>query len=837
MFSSEAWLANPSSGFYNSVATQSVRLNDDDSASLQRTFGSAGDRETWTWSAWVKRGNLGGTATLFCASAGDYNFLFYTDNTLKFEGAFGNVVSSSVFRDVTSWYHIVAIHDTTEGTASNRFKIYVNNVLQTLSGTYPSGEGEINKAEAHGIGGQASANYFDGYIAEVNFIDGQALSPTSFGETKEGAWIPKDTSGLTFGTNGFRLQFKQTGTGTASTSTIGADTSGNTHHYTSAGMDSHDSNLPDSPENNFATLLKLRSGENASSQTLSEGNLQWTSSAYGYNSTGSSMNIPTSGKWYWEVYIKTAGSATSHDIGLGIQGVKLDSMSKTDPATATYGDSTHYITRNDFGSRIEKNLGNVYIGTSGSASTVNYVADDIISVAFDADSGKVFWGKNNVFWDDDVTTDGNPSAGTNETTSLTTGVEYFFTLQQYSNVYVSVSNFGQDSSFAGNKTKQGNTDANGYGDFFYAVPTNYQALCSANLPEVSIGANSDTQADDHFDTLLYTGNNQSAQDIGGLEFKPDFVWIKGRSYVDHHALFDSTRGVGKYILSTANNAEGDVANTLDEFRSDGFGVGADSTALVNYQTNTYVAWNWKANGGTTTTNDASSTGVGTIDSVYQVNTTAGFSIVTYTGTGSNGTIAHGLSSAPTFIFIKDRSIASNWLAYVDVSNDTKGRFFMNLNLNVAEFDNGVSGYFQGTAPSSTLISLNGSSYNTSGNNYVAYCWHDVVGYSKFGAYTGNSNADGTYVNTGFSVKWLMIKKESSAENWVIWDKERDTFNVRDSYLLANTTAQETVYGGVKVDFLSNGFKFRGNEQLINDSSNTFIYMAFAEQPFKYSLGR
>ena len=262
---------------------------------------------------------------------------------------------------------------------------------------------------------------------------------------------------------------------------------------------------------------------------------------------------------------------------------------------------------------------------------------------------------------------------------------------------------------------------------------------------------------------------------------------------------------------------------------------------------------WKAGGAPTASNSESAGATPTAGSVkidgsnlgsalagsiaatkITAKTTAGFSIVLYTGTGSNGTIAHGLSSAPTVIFIKDRSIASNWLAYVDASNATKGRYFMNLNTNGAEFDNGASGYFQGTAPSSTVISLNDSSYNTSGNNYLAYCWHDVVGYSKFGPYKGNSNADGTYVHTGFSVKWLMIKKASAGENWVIWDKERDTFNVRDSYLIANTTAAETVYGGVKVDFLSNGFKFRGNEQLINDSSNTFIYMAFAEQPFKYS---
>ena len=844
MFSSEAWLANPSSGFFNNVATQSARFNSGSSSYLYFTPSSNGDRRKATLSFWFKKTGIGETyPTMFCCNnsqSGHFMTITFYEDSLYFQTApsADGLITTAKYRDTTAWYHCCWSIDTTQSTASDRVKCYINGSQITSFSTeqYPDQDSYLDICstvqQAWGYF-PGYGRYFNGYIADAYIIDGQQLTPSSFTETKNGALIPKKYTG-SYGTNGVHLEFKQTGTGTASTSTIGADTSGNTHHYTSAGMDSHDSNLPDSPENNFATLLKLRSGENASSQTLSEGNLQWTSSAYGYNSTGSSMNIPTSGKWYWEVYIKTAGSATSHDIGLGIQGVKLDSMSKTDPATATYGDSTVYITRNDFGSRIEKNLGNVYIGTSGSASTVNYVADDIISVAFDADSGKVFWGKNNVFWDDDVTTDGNPSAGTNETTSLTTGVEYFFTLQQYSNVYVSVSNFGQDSSFAGNKTAQGNKDANDIGDFYYAVPTGYQALCSANLSEPTISPNANTQADDHFDTLLYTGNNQSAQDIGGLGFKPDWVIIKGRSYTDWGMHFDSSRGTGKTLQAFRTYAEGDYANTLDEFRSDGFGLGADSTAQVNYQTNTYVAWCWKANGSSAS---ASGTESGnTLAYSTQVNSTAGFAIVTYTGNGADDTdciVNHALGSTPAMVIVKNRTDGSSRYQ-VYHQKLTSGK---NILLDSTNGEDTYTSYIKAVSSSTFTVrdsDADGNLFvNKDNSNYVAYVFAEVEGFSKFGSYVGNGSSDGTYCHLGFKPAMIFFTNITSAGyNWIIFDNKTATVNVRNKYRGLDLAQSEQTFS--VMDFLSNGFKLRTSDAYFNANNSSYIYMAFAENPFKYS---
>jgi len=804
MFSSEAWLANPSSGFYNSVATQSVRLNDDDSASLQRTFGSAGDRETWTWSAWVKRGNLGGTATLFCASAGDYNFLFYTDNTLKFEGAFGNVVSSSVFRDVTSWYHIVAIHDTTEGTASNRFKIYVNNVLQTLSGTYPSGEGEINKAEAHGIGGQASANYFDGYIAEVNFIDGQALSPTSFGETKEGAWIPKDTSGLTFGTNGFRLQFKQTGTGTASTSTIGADTA-NSNHFTSSNLASTDSNLPDCPEDNYPTMNILSTGADAI--TFTEGNLKSSfTSDVDDTHHGCTFALPKEGKWYWEQTFTGADTGGSQAPYCGIYDSDTLALGISDNLFTTSGDFITYYTHNNA----------IYISGSNTNYTgsIGNQSGAVVGFAVDMDGGHCWVHVNGTY------INGTPtfSDGTNKVASPNTDSTYIpFWSGNGGGSMTWEANFGQ-ASFTG------------------TIPTGYSLLTSANLPEPTLGPNSNEQPDDHFNIITWTGND-STRTLTGVNFQPDLVWIKTRNQGNEHTLFDSSRGVEKHLESNSTAAETtqEQYGYVSAFTADGFTVvtGSSGYHLVNHSSNTFVAWNWKANANSTTTNDASATSVGSEDSTYQANTTAGFSIITYSGTAGTDTIAHGLSQQPDFIIATPRdSAGSNRVVWhKSISTGT----FLKLNATDA-----VATSDQITSVSSTTIGVAGNA-NLSGKLQVIWCWHEVKGYSKFGKFVGNSSSsDGPYIHLGFKPRWIMGKIASGGTGrWWIFDSKRsprmNSSLGTGAHLDANASSAEVSDTEVNaVQFLSNGFKVNTGNSEWNNTGYTYIYMAFAEIPEKYS---
>ena len=335
----------------------------------------------------------------------------------------------------------------------------------------------------------------------------------------------------------------------------------------------------------------------------------------------------------------------------------------------------------------------------------------------------------------------------------------------------------------------------------------------------------------HFQPLVYTGGSGSLVRTfdGNSDLQPDWTWHKSRGQTYDHYLFDSTRGVGLYLKS--NNANGDDGTggdttSLTSFDSNGFtlpgGTGiTDTGALI-------VCWAWKANGGTTTTNDASSTSVGTIDSVYQANTTAGFSIVTFTGTGSAGTIAHGLGSTPQVIITKDRGAVENWIMHHHTLGAT---FIMRMDDETAKVD---AASYNDTLPASTVFSVDDGGNNQSGNTYVSYCFAEKQGYSKFGSYTGNNSNDGPFVYTGFKPAWVMIKNSSAASQWVIIDAKRDPFNVTDARLRANTNAVEVTEGFF--DFLSNGFKVRLTGTDKNDDTNVYIYMAFAEQPFVSSEG-
>jgi len=353
----------------------------------------------------------------------------------------------------------------------------------------------------------------------------------------------------------------------------------------------------------------------------------------------------------------------------------------------------------------------------------------------------------------------------------------------------------------------------------------------------------------YFTTLLYTGNatdnRNLTNDANAGDFKPDLLWIKERSSTSSHQLVDSTRGSSFALMSDSTAVEDEDANRVQAFQTNGFQVGTAST--VNQDTITNVAWQWKANGGTTTTNDASATGIGTIDSVYQANTTAGFSIVTYTGTTSAGSIAHGLGAVPKMIIVKNRQDgAENWAVQSPTASDP-WTDYMYLDLPNALDDN--AGLWNDTAPTSTVFTIGTSGVVSQAENHVAYCFAEKQGYSKIGSYVGNSNADGTFVYTGFKPAWIMIKHTGSFggdqqyATWGIWDNKRATSNVvtQATMLTANNAYVEGNRGNnssstlVALDMLSNGFKIRNTSYEVNQSG-TYIYMAFAERPFVTSKG-
>jgi hypothetical protein len=350
----------------------------------------------------------------------------------------------------------------------------------------------------------------------------------------------------------------------------------------------------------------------------------------------------------------------------------------------------------------------------------------------------------------------------------------------------------------------------------------------------------------YFQTKLYTGNstnNTAITNDGNSDLQPDWIWAKSRTNAHYHDLRDSSRGIDERLVSNTNDAESTKDQSYVSFDSDGFTLGddtdGDGSALntINTSSNNYVAWQWKANGGTTTTNDASATGVGTIDSVYQANTTAGFSIVTHTGSGSAGNIAHGLGAVPEWIVTKNRTDSGqSWANY----HASVGAEYY-LELDTTDAQETASSVWGDTTPSSTTFRVGGANgkNNASSKNYVTYCFTPIQGYSKFGSYTGNGNADGPFIYTGFKPTWLLIKNTTAGEGWFLHDATVDDatatgnpverrFQVNESQAEVGTTNA--------FDFVSNGFKLRTDTGSHNNSGDSFIYMAFAESPFVSSEG-
>jgi hypothetical protein len=324
---------------------------------------------------------------------------------------------------------------------------------------------------------------------------------------------------------------------------------------------------------------------------------------------------------------------------------------------------------------------------------------------------------------------------------------------------------------------------------------------------------------EYFNTVLYTGNG-GTNNITGVNFQPDLVWIKGRNVVANHRVVDVVRGTQQRLMPNATNAESTETGLVTSFDSDGFTLNS-ADAAFNGSGNTFVSWNWLANG-TAVSNTA-----GSITSTVSANTTSGFSIVSYTGTGATATVGHGLGANMDFAIFKLRSGSSAWLVYHKSLGATKAIY---LNETGAVGTN--SSGFNNTEPTSSVFSLgSGATANTSGGTQIAYCFAEKKGFSKFGSYTGNGSADGTFVYTGFKPAFVMVKQSSGVNGWVIKDNKRLGYNPTFYTLRANTSGAETTDSAESVDYLSNGFKLRNTDSNNNGSGSTYIYMAFAENPF------
>ncbi len=762
---------------------RSLRFNNADNVSLTRTPSSSSAGTKATVSLWFKLSDIHNAANGGnLISRDDYSYLQIHNEKLYFGNASYWMNTAAVFRDFSAWYHVMVVIDTTQGTATNRQKIYVNGVQQARGDTVndPAEDASyefLNGTEDYIIGKRSSNDQnFMGYMAEIHFADGQALDPTSFGETNAdtGQWVPIKYAG-SYGTNGFYLNFSDN-SGTTAT-TLGKDQAGSNNwtpnNFSVAAGVGNDS-LEDTPTNNYATINPL-AGYQTTFEVPANGNLDFNLGSTNQFAL-SSFLIPSSGKWYAELVYS--------DIATGRFGI-------TNPKTkhaSKWNGVEYYIG------------GIITVDDSTVQSSLTTVSNgDIVGIKVDRDAGTIAF-----------TIGGSASGSAVNLSALSDSSELVFMASRNASAGSAPAgsfNFGQRA--------------------FSHLPADYKALCTANLPEPTIKKGSD-----HFNTVLYTGNS-GTHAITGVGFSPDFTWITCRTDARSRTLVDSVRGFngssGRVLQSESSAVEWESAyfNSLD---SDGFTV-SGSENYINNSSHTYQSWNWKGSDSAAAANDD-----GTIDSTVSVNATAGFSVGTFSGTGSAGTIGHGLGVAPQWILIKNRDSANSWAVYHDALGAD-----IQLLLNSSNATTGDSNGFNEVPTSSVINVGSGAAMDTNKSggaaSHVFYAFSGVEGYSKFGSYTGNGNADGAFVYTGFRPAFIMSKCTNHSDAWHMFDSTRDPDNLGHHRVQANLDdAESTSISSVtsNVDILSNGFKWRGSSNDTNGTNNKYIYLAFAEAPFKYS---
>ncbi|MBI1308658.1 MAG: hypothetical protein GC129_02210 [Proteobacteria bacterium] len=752
----------------------SLRFQSANTAYLSRSLSSSGSGTTWTMSMWAKRAKVGtgvrnGLFATNYTGAAETLLMFQTDDTMDFEcyASGGSVFYAALrtnqkFVDTSAWHHIVMTWDTNNGTQTDRARLYVDGKrITSFSGTptYPTSGASCTSWNQSGFGQYIGtypslSSYFDGYLADAYFVDGQALTPSSFGAyDANGNWAPKAYTG-SYGNNGFHLLFNDK-SGTTAT-TLGADSSGNGNNWTpnnfSVTPGYTDDVLRDTPtpytdsngdHGNFATLNPLFQSASAV-HTLGGGNLD-------YNSTNTTSAYPAlsgfvaTGPVYFEAQLRGSPYSTFPIIG-------MVPMWNTSTAINGYTPGDNQL----LGFGYKAGNGAVYIQNT-SVGTYSSAADgDIINFAYDPSSGKVWVGKNGTWFNS-----GNPAAGTGNVGTITTNPQALVPSGiSYHSANFSL-NFGQRP-------------------FSYTPPTGFKTLSTVNAPSTT--------------------------------FTPDLVIIKDRTSANSWGWYDSARGATLELSSNSTGAQTTQSTGLLSFQNGGFTVGSE--AALNTSGNSYVAY------------------------MFKKGVTPGFDIETYTGNGGSGTrndITHNLGVAPSLVIIKDLSSATNWPVYHQGLTSTN--YYTLLSTTAAKAN--YTSTFISPDSSTLTLAKNSSILNTNGDNYVAYLFAEVPGFSKFGSYTGNgSSTDGPFIYTGFRPAFIMRKRTDSTGNWTIVDDIRSPANKVDDYVwanlsnaeLANTTAAD-------IDFLSNGFKVRSTATDDNASGGTYIYAAFAEAPFKYANAR
>ena len=772
----------------NGTINNSCLFENNVSTYLSRTVTSNGSATKCTFSCWVKRdilsqGLIGSVIMMHSNVSTNSEILEFnsSDNLHYYEVTSGtrkwNFATVRTFEDTSKWYHIMVARDTSLSNQDDRIKIYVDGTLLT-DADFQDGSGNLDLIKpAQDATGYWNQTTYDAVVGNTNngsYIDGAGyLAEVNM---VDGAQLSPSTFGLTDTSTSRWIPKTLSGItyGTNGFRFQFANTAGQTIGDDTS-LNGNDFTVNNLTTSNITTDSPTQNhaviGENGFT-SISEGRLKAEGSVSNQWRTGVSSLGMTSGKYYWEVKV----IAHTHDNFLMFGICNESTISYLTAAANRYpgldtNSGSYSWQPNASGDDDMRFNGSVYRDETGTTIDNN----DILQFAYDADLDRLWVGKNNTYL-----YSGNPANGTNYTLSGIGNREAryaAFSLHNNTSQKVQV-NFGQSS-------------------FAYTPPSGFVALQQDNLPE--------------------TGKSI-----------PDFSWIKNRDATDNYQMYDTSRGV-KQALTTEAGAETTVADGLQKFLKGGFEIEDDVS--VNSSGESYVAWNWIANGGTTTANTDGSGA--SIASTTQANQTAGFSIVTYTGSGSAGTIAHGLSSAPEWVMASRRNDSSGdgWTTYHIGMTDAN--YWMDTRQSNGQ--NSASIVWNGAAPTNKVFSVGTSTgTNTSSKTYVAYCWHSVPGYSKFGKYTANNSANGPFIYTGFKPRWLLIKS-LAAISWYIIDATRSPINpVTNGVSLDNPQVEFT--NQFIFDFLSNGFKIRNNNSGYGASNNStshdpYIYCAFAEHPF------
>ena len=778
---------------------RSLRFNTNNGTNQYLTKNSGGGSATkWTYSLWSKNLKIGNgifmgyngnnpnsRETLSMGGSGNISWqLRYGGSQHAYRRS--TYATESNHMDNGGWFHFVCQWDSNNSTTADRFIIWVNGVRQDLieynatqsgsSSGFMTGTNYIGKAH------DTSGYNAEFYLAEMHAVNNAVLAPTHFGFTDPitGVWRPKRSSDIvaatTYGTGGWYLDFSDP-------SNLGADRSGNGNNWTPNNFSTSDCVL-DSPTNNFCILDNNDFGGNKATN----GNLQSGTAGTGAwrLQRGTFILEKGSGRWYWEVQQK--GSIDGSN-GWWAGLVHQNYVSRTPNPNSNSG----YM----YGRQSDTRYWNGGNAAGHFPSTAN---NDIIQFAFDADTGKMWSGKNGTW------TGANPGTGASHSFEVNygggDGGDLVPAVIMYGSNNYAICNFGQQP-------------------FTYTPPTGFRSICSKN---VAIQGPTVSSPKSHFNVVNYVGNN-GTNVVTGLEFKPDLVWIKNRSTTSDHLLTDSVRGL---FNIRSNTEDGDQANGsihLQAFNSNGFTV-AGTGSNSNSNGHNFVAWCWKAGGAAVSNSD------GTITSQVSANKEAGFSIVTFTGTGSAGTVGHGLGKAPAVVITKRRNANQAW--FVHHKNISNGHY---LRLNANNGQGGDTNVYPNNMSTTNTFAVGGDDgVNGNGSTYVSYCWAEIPGYSKFGIFIGNGNGNtqpsGKVVRLGFKPALVILKSTGSfsGSNWGIFDFKRLGYNRKVYDLRSNANNSEGSDNTI-ISLDSEGFRITTTSSGFGGSASyNYIYMAWAENP-------